>query len=105
VRARRMREAKLAKARRGQAVSPPPIGYVRTSSGRWDKDQDRAVQQPIELAFDLYVKLGSLGKVVKYFRKHALQFPRRHRGQLRLGPLDAALLHCVLRNRAYCGDY
>src|SRR5947209_6344251 len=53
VRARRMRDAKLAKARRGQAVSPSPIGYVRTPGGGWDKNPDRAVQQAIQLAFDL----------------------------------------------------
>jgi len=105
VRARRMREAKLAKARRGHAVSPAPVGYIRTSAGGWDKDPDRAVQQAIELAFDLYEKFGSLGKVVNDFRTHNLQFPRRRRGQLRWGPLDAALLHNVLRNRAYVGAY
>src|SRR5438132_10581810 len=38
VRARRMREAKLAKARRGHAVSPAPIGYVRTPDCGWDLD-------------------------------------------------------------------
>jgi DNA invertase Pin-like site-specific DNA recombinase len=105
LRAKRMREAKLARARRGHAVSPAPIGYVRTSDGGWDKDPDRDVQQTIQLAFELYVKLGALGKVVKYFRASGLQFPRRRRGQLRWGALDAALLHSLLRNRAYCGDY
>ena len=105
VRARRMREAKLAKAKRGHAVSPPPIGYVRTPGGTWDKDPDRAVQDAIQRAFDLYQNLGSLGKVVKYFRKHGLEFPRRYRGQVRWGPIDAAFLHSVLRNPAYCGNY
>lgn len=105
VRARRMREAKLAKARRGQAVSPPPIGYVRTPSGTWEKDPDRAVQDAIQRAFELYARLGSLGKVIKYLRQHGLEFPRRRHGQVRWGPIDAALLHSVLRNRAHCGDY
>jgi len=101
----RMKAAKLAKARRGQPVSPPPIGYVRTSGGSWDKDPDRAVQDAIHRAFDQYEQLGSLGKVVTYFRDNGLEFPRRHRGQVRWGPVDAALLHSMLRNRAYCGDY
>jgi DNA invertase Pin-like site-specific DNA recombinase len=105
LRVRRMREAKLAKANRGQAVSPPPIGYVRTPSGEWIKDPDRAVQDAIVRVFDLYPKLGSLGKVVTYFREHGLEFPRRSHGQVRWGPVDAPFLHSVLRNPAYSGDY
>ncbi|PYN93786.1 MAG: hypothetical protein DMD91_29335, partial [Candidatus Rokuibacteriota bacterium] len=105
LRARRMRDAKLAKAKRGQAVSPPPIGYFRTPGGGWIKNPDRAVQDAILRVFDLYPRLGSLGKVVAYFREHGLEFPRRSRGQVRWGPVDAALLHSVLRNPAYCGDY
>lgn len=105
VRTRRMQEAKLAKAKRGQAVSPPPIGYVRTPGGEWSKDPDRAVQDAILRIFDLYPKLGSLGKVVGYFRAHGLEFPRRSHGQVRWGPVDAALLHSALHNPAYCGDY
>jgi DNA invertase Pin-like site-specific DNA recombinase len=105
VRARRMQEAKLAKAKRGQTVSPAPIGYVRTPRGDWDKDPDRAVQDAIQRAYDQYQNLGSLGKVVKYFRQHGLEFPRRRRGQVRWGPVDASLLHSMLHNPAYCGDY
>jgi len=105
LRARRMRDAKLAKAKRGQAVSPAPIGYVRTPGGEWIKDSDRAVQDAILRVFDLYPRLGSLGKVIAYFREHGLEFPRRSRGQVRWRPIDAALLHSVLHNPAYCGDY
>ena len=105
LRARRMRDAKLAKARRGQAVSPPPVGYVRTPAGDWIKDSDRAVQDAILRVFDLYPKVGSLGKVVAYFREHGLEFPRRARGQVRWGPIDVALVHSVLHNPAYAGDY
>ena len=104
-RAGRMKVAKLAKAKRGRPVSPPPVGYVRTSEGSWEKDLDRTVQDAIHRAFDQYEQLGSLGKVVAYFRENGLEFPRRHRGRVRWGPGDAALLHSTLRNRAYCGDY
>jgi hypothetical protein len=105
LRAKRMRDAKLAKAKRGQAVSPPPIGYIRTPAGDWVKDSDRAVQDAILRVFNLYPELGSLGKVVAYFQEHGLEFPRRSRGQVRWGPIDAALAHSVLHNPAYMGDY
>jgi len=101
----RMREAKIAKAKRGQAVSSPPIGYIRVPDGNWIKDPDRAVQDEIARVFELYPKLGSLGRVVSYFRQHQLEFPRRSGGHVEWGPIDAALLHSVLRNPAYCGDY
>jgi DNA invertase Pin-like site-specific DNA recombinase len=105
IRARRMRDAKLAKAKRGLAVSPPPIGYVRTPAGGWIKDPDKAVQDAILRTFNLYQELSSLGKVIAYFREHGLEFPRRSRGQIRWGPMDAALVHSVLHNPAYMGDY
>ena len=105
VRVLRMKAAKIAKAKRGQAVSPPPIGYIRIPDGNWIKDPDRAVQDAIARVFELYPKLGSLGRVVSYFQQHQLEFPRRSRGRVEWGPIDAALLHSVLRNPAYCGDY
>src|SRR5882762_4184905 len=105
LRAQRMMAARTARARQGVAVSPPPIGYVRSVRGEWIKDPDRAVQDAIVRVFELYPKLGSLGKVVAYFREHGLEFPRRSRGQVRWGPVNAALLHSVLCHPAYLGDY
>ena len=105
VRTRRMRDAKLAKAKRGQAVSPPPVGYVRAPGGAWIKDPDRATQDAIQRVFDLYPKLGSLGKIVEYFKQKHLEFPRRAKGQVRWGLPSVGLLHSVLRNPSYCGDY
>jgi len=105
LRTRRFMDARIAKARRGQAVSPAPIGYIRAARGEWIKDPDRAVQDAILRVFDLYPRLASLGKVVTYFREHGLEFPRRSRGQVRWGPVNAALLHSVLCHPAYLGDY
>ena len=97
--------ARTARARQGIAVSPPPTGYVRSVRGAWIKDPDRSVQDAIQRVFDLYLQLGSLGKVVRYFREHGLEFPRRFRGRLRWGAVDAALVHSVLRNPSYDGTY
>src|SRR5207249_3197765 len=55
--------------------------------------------------FELYLKLGSLGKVVEFLRQRNELFPRRYRGQVRWLPMDPAMLHSILRNPAYCGDY
>lgn len=105
LRAKRFMAARIARAREGKAVSPPPIGYIRAVRGEWIKDPERGVQDAIQRVFDLYPKLGSLGKVIAYFRTNGLEFPRRSRGSVKWGPFDAALLHSVLRNPAYVGDY
>ena len=105
LRARRMMEARVANASRGRAVSPPPTGYVRSTRGQWIKEPDRAVQEAIERIFELYPRLGSLSKVVRDFRDHDRLVPRRVKGRLIWAPCDATLIHSILRNPAYAGDY
>jgi DNA invertase Pin-like site-specific DNA recombinase len=105
LRAKRMMAARIAKAHQGQAVSPPPVGYLREKTGRWVKDPDMRVQEVIKQLFAKYLELRSLGKVVRYFRDNHPGFPRRVAGDVRFGPCDAALIHTALRNPAYAGDY
>ena len=102
---RRFVTGRLAKARQGLAVSPPPTGYIKSAPGKWDKDPDQRVQDAIMRAFELYLRLRSLGKVVRYFRENGLEFPRRINGHLMFGPCTVGLLHAVLRSRAYEGTY
>src|SRR5262249_30598163 len=97
--------ARVARASRGEAVSPPPTGYIRSGRGRWIKDPDPQVQETISRIFDLYSRLGSLSKVVRYFREHGHEVPRRVGDKVVWGPCDAALVHSVLRNPAHAGDY
>src|SRR5207244_5387834 len=75
-----MAQARAAKARQGAAVSTPPIGYVSASNGEWPKDSDPRVREALDRVFDLYPRLGSLNKVIKYLRANPLEFPRRIRG-------------------------
>lgn len=104
-RTRSFMAARIAKARQGHAVSPPPIGYVRSVQGHWVKDPDLEVQETIRRVFELYPKLLSLGNIVKYMRQHNLLFPRRRHGQVKWGPANATRLHNTLTNPAYTGDY
>lgn len=46
-RKQRLAAARVAKAHQGQAVSRPPIGYVKGALGHWIKDSDRGVQKII----------------------------------------------------------
>ena len=104
-RSRTMMSARVAKARRGAAVSPPPIGYVAATDGKWIKDPDERVREAVGRLFDLYPKLGSLGKVVKHLRNEGLPFPRRRGATVTWGPIDLARLHSILKNPGYTGDY
>lgn len=104
-RVRHFSEARIAKARRGHAVSAPPIGYVSSGKGQWVKDPDPEIQAAVQRVFSLYSQLGSLGKVIKYMRANDLRFPRRTRGDIKWRGLDPAHLHDILRNPAYVGDY
>ncbi|PYO00995.1 MAG: hypothetical protein DMD89_06540 [Candidatus Rokuibacteriota bacterium] len=104
-RTQRLMAAKTARARNGEAVSPPPIGYVKSVRGQWVKDPDRRVQEAILRVFDLYPQFGSLGKIVNHFRANGWEFPRRVKGNVKWGPVDPATLHRVFHNPAYAGTY
>src|SRR5262249_17939467 len=51
-RTRVMMSARLAKARRGAAVSAPPTGYVATPDGKWIKDPDERVREAVGRLFN-----------------------------------------------------
>src|SRR2546426_11296 len=104
-RTQRLMAAKTARARNGEAVSPPPIGYVKSVRGQWVKDPDRRVQEAILRVFDLYPQFGSLGKIVNNFRANGWEFPRRVKGNVKWGPVDPATLHRVFHKPAYAGTY
>lgn len=104
-RVRMMSAARAAKARQGYAVSAPPTGYVASAHGQWEKDPDQEVQAAVARVFELYPRLGSLGRIVKYLRQHGLLFPRRRNGQIAWKPIDVTHLYSVLTNPVYTGDY
>ena len=97
----------LNKARRGELVIKPPIGFVYSSEGVLVLDQ---VQQALRLLFDTFRRIGSATATVKLFCKQGLLFPRRVHGGPQRGELVwAALGHCqVLRslhNPRYAGAF
>ena len=49
-----MYQGKLNKARRGELLGVPPIGYVRLASGEWAIDPDEQVQATVRLIFDQF---------------------------------------------------
>lgn len=100
----------LNKARRGELVVKPPIGFVYNPEGVLVLDPDQQVQQALRLLFDTFRRTGSASASVKLFRKQGLLFPRRVHGGPQRGELVwAALGHCqvlrILHNPRYAGAF
>jgi DNA invertase Pin-like site-specific DNA recombinase len=102
---RRLRNAKVAKAKRGIAVTWPPVGYV-ASGGRWVKDPDPAVREVLGLIFAKIFEIGSGRALVRHLRRHNIRVPRRGRHGERVWS-DATWSHLALffHNEAYAGVY
>ncbi|MFI5341970.1 MAG: recombinase family protein [Candidatus Methylomirabilales bacterium] len=102
-------QAKLARARLGYAVSVCPTGYVCTEKGIWAKDPDARVQKAIEEVFRHYERLGTVGRVLRFYANHEedqnFKLPIRRKEQvLWVRPTRGRIYH-MLTNPAYCGSY
>ncbi|MGW4126342.1 recombinase family protein [Nocardia sp. NPDC004711] len=106
----RLRGGVLSKARRGELITPLPVGLVHDGTGRVVLDPDQAVQHALRMLFDTFTATGSATACVKAFRAGGLSFPWRHQKGPRKGELDWKPLqhHAVLRvlhNPRYAGAF
>jgi len=69
-------EARQEKARRGELLLAPPIGYL-TGECHYEKDPDQRVQQAIRQVFDKFLELGTVRQVLLWFVENDLQLPTR----------------------------
>ena len=88
----------LNKARRGELVVKPPIGFVYNSEGVLVLDPDQQVQQALRLLFDTFRRTGSASATVKLFRKQDCcspgEFMAAHKGENWCGPLSGIVRCC-----------
>jgi DNA invertase Pin-like site-specific DNA recombinase len=106
----RMYQGKLNKARRGELLSPPPIGYVRLPSGEWTIDPDEQVQVTVRLIFDEFDRRGTLQGLLRYLVAHAILIPVRpnsgaNRGNLEWRRPNRMTLQNLLHHPSYAGAY
>ncbi|MFI7644391.1 recombinase family protein [Nonomuraea sp. NPDC049400] len=106
----RMRGGILNAARRGELLTPLPVGLIHDPAGRVVLDPDQAVQTAVRHLFAAFAATGSAHAVVKTFADQHLLFPRRHRKGPRKGELDwAPLTHSavlrILHNPRYAGVF
>jgi DNA invertase Pin-like site-specific DNA recombinase len=106
----RLRGGVLSKARRGELITPLPVGLVYDGAGHVVLDPDTAVRQALTHLFDTFTATGSASACIRAFRDAGLTFPWRHLKGPRKGDLDWQPLrhHTVLRilhNPRYAGAF
>jgi excisionase family DNA binding protein len=105
-----MLEGRRAKARRGELGKAVPMGYLRRPSGEVVFDPDQQAQATIRLVFDLFERLRTIGKVLRYLVEHDIRMPVRARGMARKDELEwhrpnRPTLQNLLANPIYAGAY
>ncbi len=106
----RMYQAKLNKARRGELLGLPPIGYVRLTSGEWAIDPDEQVQDTVRLIFDRFDREATLHGLLRYLVHHGIRIPVRphsgaNRGELEWRRPNRMTLQNLLHHPCYAGAY
>jgi DNA invertase Pin-like site-specific DNA recombinase len=106
----RLRGGIVSKARRGELITPLPVGLDYDAAGHVVLDPDAAVRGAVAHLFATFAATGSATACVKAFSTAGLSFPWRHRAGPRKGEIDWKPLahHVVLRilhNPRYAGAF
>ncbi|HJX53362.1 MAG TPA: recombinase family protein [Polyangia bacterium] len=108
---RRLLDAAVAKARRGELRFGLPVGLVWPPDGKIELDPDRRIQDTLRTLFQLFERLGSARKVLLRMHADGLLFPRPAdgkritRGQVEWRPPAYRNIISVLQNPMYAGAY
>lgn len=105
----RAQAALLQKAQRGALVRRVPIGYVKGSDERIEKDPDRRITSTIDLIFRKFAELSSVRQVYFWLDQQRIQLPvARGTEEMREVVWQPARYHAVLsvlKNPVYAGAY
>ncbi len=108
---RRLLEAVLAKAHRGELRLPVPVGYLWPRETGLVMDPDARVQNAILTVFELFDRLGSARQVLLHLRRISFLFPRPAKrkqcvsGAIAWRPPAYRNVVSVLTNPFYAGSY
>ena len=106
----RLRGGILSKARRGELITPLPVGLVYDAAGHVILDPDTAVRGALAHLFATFEATGSASACVKAFNAAGLCFPWRHlkgprKGEVDWKPLQHHTVLRVLHNPRYAGCF
>jgi DNA invertase Pin-like site-specific DNA recombinase len=106
----RLRGGILSKAKRGELMSPLPVGLIYDDAQRVQLDPDAQVQAAVRLLFTTFRRTGTARATLKHFRDNNLLFPRRmhsglRKGELVWGNLCHSRILQTLHNPRYAGAF
>jgi hypothetical protein len=106
----RLNAGRINKARRGELLSIPPIGYVKLPTGEFAIDPDEQVQAVVRLIFDQFDRLGSVHGVIRYLVRHGIRVGVRphygpNRGNLEWRYPSRWAVQSMLTHPIYAGAY
>ena len=100
----------ISRARRGELITPLPVGLAYDGAGHVILDPDTAIQGALKHLFATFEATGSASACVKAFNAAGLSFPWRHlkgprKGQVDWKPLAHHTVLRVLHNPRYAGAF
>ena len=95
----RLRGGIVSKARRGELITPLPVGLAYDAAGHVTLDPDTAVQGALRRLFTTFEATGSASACVKAFNTDGLTFPWRRRA----GPARASWTGNRCSTTSCCG--
>ena len=99
-------EARREKARRGELLVTPAVGFVKTEEQHWEKDPDLRVQQAVLLVFRKFIELGTARQTLLWFLEQGLQLPvSNQQGETSWKRPSYATIYRILTNPIYGGAY
>jgi DNA invertase Pin-like site-specific DNA recombinase len=106
----RLDEGRMLQVKRGVYRQRLPTGLERLPDGTVVKHPDDQVRHVLDLLFAKFEELGSISKVVRYFRQQKIQLPRRqstgpHCNQILWKDASESAVTDTLRNPAYAGAF
>lgn len=105
----RMQQGRLERARRGEWLGVPPLGYVIGENRKLIFDPDEQAQHVMRMLFEQFERLGSVSALLRFLHEHDVRLPIRTTADPRT-PIDWRRPHRetvrnVLRHPAYTGTY
>jgi DNA invertase Pin-like site-specific DNA recombinase len=106
----RLEGGKIHKAQRGELIIDVPSGYVKLPTGEVVLDPDEQARSTIQLVFDKFDELGSVGRLYRYLARNRIRLGIRvhrneRRGQLEWRPPTRGTLTRMLHHPIYAGAY
>lgn len=105
----RAQAAILQKAQRGALVRRVPIGYIKGTEDRIEKDPDTRIRSAIDLIFSKFAELGSVRQVFFWLDRQKIQLPiargPEETQEIVWRPARYHAVLSVLKNPTYAGAY